>query len=193
MKGAVLHVSSSWTPTLGHTFITKPPTWLALAPQHLPVSEQRHPGLAACWQHDAHGLQIQPAGLHGGWLPEEAADPAGGWYTNEPVCRPGGETGAAEALEHFGLFPEDPSLQLPVRPGCNVPHYGFLHPDRRQEGSPTDAVPVSLQQSGQPGTFCLQPLLRQGLCTYQTGGEVHHIQGGVSQPAAASRAQSAGE
>uniref|UniRef100_A0A8C4E2D0 Sulfotransferase n=1 Tax=Dicentrarchus labrax TaxID=13489 RepID=A0A8C4E2D0_DICLA len=31
-----------------------------------------------------------------------------------------------------------------------------------------------------PGTFCLQPLLSQGLRTYQTCGKVHHIQGGVS-------------
>ncbi|CAB1416697.1 unnamed protein product [Pleuronectes platessa] len=64
----------------------------------------------------------------------------------EPVCDLGGETGAAEAVEHAGLPQPHPSLQLRVRPGRHVPHHGLVHPDGGQEGPPPHPVPFPLQQ-----------------------------------------------
>lgn len=143
--------------------------------------------------HDTDGLQIQPAGLLGGRLPQAATAAAGGQHAPERVCGPGGETGAAEALERHGLLPQGQDLHLPVHPGRHLRHHGLVHSDGGQEGPPPHAVPLPLQQPGQPGTLRLQPLLIQGLRPYQTVGQDHHSQGGVSQQSTAARAQSAAQ
>lgn len=187
-----VHHHPSWISAVSHSPISKPLVWLIPAPLHLPVCELWHLRLADCGYHDTNGLQIQPARLLGGWLPKEATASAGGWHTHEPVRSPGGETGCTEEVEHSGVLPQDSVLQLPVRPGCHVSHNGFIHFDRGQERPPPHSFPLPFQQPGQPRTLCLQPLISQRLCTYQTGSQVHHIQGGISQQSTAPRDQGTG-
>lgn len=154
MRWAVLH-NPLWISTTGYLPISKHPVWKAPAPYHLPVFELGRPGLTGCGHHDTDGLQVQPAGLHGGGLPQETATPAGGWNTYEPVCSSGGKTGSTKTMEQPGVVPKDPCLQLPVWPGCHVPHHGFIHSDWGQKGPSPHPFSLSLQQPGQPRTFNL--------------------------------------